>query len=105
MCGSVPPGKTREFTGGPVEWHPGPRKSMEIQSESLGLGADFLNEATLAQGSSHRSEAIESYLKGGAVVVYAEYDDAPVPLAIEGKSCRFQHTLLARLVVFPEGRK
>jgi hypothetical protein len=69
------------------------------------LSAGFLGDASLAQGSSHRSEAIESYLKGGAVVVCAEYDNAPVPFDIEGKSCRFQHTLLARLVVFPEGRK
>jgi hypothetical protein len=104
MCGSVPAGKTEEFTGRPTPWQPRPRKSMEIQTESLDAGG-FLNDATLAQGSSHRSDAIESYLKDGAVVVYAEYDDAPVPFDIEGKNCRFQHTLLARLVVYPEGRK
>ncbi len=103
QCGSVPPGKTGEFTGRTTPWQPG--GSTELRTRSLGLGSGFLNEASLAQGSSHRSEAIESYLKGGAVVVCAEYDDAPVPFDIEGKSCRFQHTLLARLVVFPEGRK
>ena len=103
MCGGVPAGQTREFTGRLTPWHP--RLCKDIEAESLGLGAGFLGDAPLAQGSSHRSEAIESYLKGGAVVVCAEYDNAPVPLAIEGKSCRFQHTLLARLVVFPEGRK
>jgi len=103
QCGTVPAGKTREFTGGPERGRQ--RFGRDAKSESLGLGSGFLGDAPFAQGSSHRSDAIESYLKGGAVVIYAEYDDAPVPFAIEGKSCRFQHTLLARLVVFPEGRK
>jgi len=103
QIGSVPAGQTREFTGFPIAWSP-PRKSSEVQTESLGSGS-FLSDAPLAEGSSRRTEAIESYLKQGAVVVCAEYDDAPVPWGIEGKDCRFQHTLLARLVVFPEGRK
>ena len=103
MCGSVPAGKTEEFTGRAESWHQ--RHSRDAESESLGFGAGLLSDASLAQGSSHRSDAIESYLKDGAVVVYAEYDNAPVPFGIEGKNCRFQHTLLARLVVYPEGRK
>jgi hypothetical protein len=103
MCGAVPAGKTKEFTGRAENWHQ--RFRGDAESESPGSGAGFLNDATLAQGSSQRTKAIESYLNDGAVVVCAEYDDAPVPFGIEGKNCRFQHTLLARLVVFPEGRK
>jgi hypothetical protein len=111
MCDAVPPGKTSQFTGKVgrqaerVESEDRrPRNRYGEYSESVDPSRYRL-DAPHAQGSSHRSEAIESYLKGGAVVVCAEYDNAPVPFDIEGKSCRFQHTLLARLVVFPEGRK
>ena len=116
-CGSVPAGKTREFTGGAAgSWQPPGGEAGSAGSPSHYRGSDedysgpvdlsgYKNEAPRAQGSSRRSEAIESYLKGGAAVVCAEYDNAPVPFDIEGKRCLFQHTLLARLVVFPEGRK
>ena len=60
--------------------------------------------AAFAQGAHQRTLAMMSYIKQGAVVVCAEYDDATAPCGIEGKNCRFQHTLLARRVVFPEGR-
>jgi hypothetical protein len=103
MCGAVPPGKTVAFTGRARNWHQ--RFGRDAESESPGFRVGILSAAALAQGSSQRSEAIESYLNDGAVVVCAEYDDAPVPFDIEGKNCRFQHTMLARLVVFPEGRK
>ncbi len=119
ICGGVQPGKTGEFTGRAESWEAWQRqtgRNWQVKSEerrmrydSESAGPVDLNRsresATLAQGSSRRSEAIESYFKGGAAVIYAEYNDAPVPFEIEGKSCRFQHTMLARLVVFPEGRK
>jgi hypothetical protein len=109
--GEVPPGESRTFAGRPKPLHviSGELERVRWVTQDLagetGETAGFRQAAPHALGSAHRSAAMESYLAKGAVVVYAEYDDAPVPLVIEGKSCRFQHTLLARLVVFPEGRK
>ena len=47
-------------------------------------------------------KAIETYLAGGAAVVCAQYDQAPLPFAIKDQSCHYTHTQLARLVVFPK---
>ena len=63
----------------------------------------FKNEdAFFAQGCLQRTQAIETYLAGGAAVVCAQYDQAPLPFAIKDQSCHYTHTQLARLVVFPK---
>ena len=62
----------------------------------------FKNEnAFFAQGSLQRTEAIHAYLAHGAAVVVVEYDKAPVPFTVKGRSSRYEHIQLARLVVFP----
>jgi hypothetical protein len=115
-CGSVPAGQTREFTARAEAWQPQGGQTPDVPSgdHRYDDGREYQgpfdlsrckNDAPLAQGASRRTAAIESYLKDGAVVVCAEYDNAPAPFGIEGKDCRFQHTLLARLVVFPQGRE
>jgi hypothetical protein len=63
----------------------------------------FINEdAFFAQGCLQRTQAIEAYLAGGAAVVCAQYDQAPIPFAIKDNSCHYTHTQMARLVVFPK---
>lgn len=63
----------------------------------------FKNEdAFFAQGCLQRTQAIETYLAGGAAVVCVQYDQAPVPYAIKDHSCHYTHTQMARLVVFPK---
>jgi hypothetical protein len=66
---------------------------------------EYSQAALLSVGSSHRSAAIESMLAGGAVVICAQFSDAPGPVGIEGRSCQVQHTLLARLVVYPKSKE
>ena len=48
-----------------------------------------------------RTQAISAYLEHGAAVVCVEYDQAPVPFAVDARSCKYDHIQLARLVVFP----
>lgn len=118
--GSVPPGESREFTGSPQSHRSWKseisriEKQIERRSHYYGSGnnegdsvdrADASNAAEFAQGAQQRTMAMMSYIEHGAAVLCAEYDNAPVPYGISDKDCRFQHTLLARLVVFPEGRK
>ncbi|MHC4435173.1 MAG: hypothetical protein ACYTBS_25345, partial [Planctomycetota bacterium] len=58
--------------------------------------------ALLAQGCVQRTRAISDYLARGAAVVCVEYDQAPVPFAVDARSCKEDHVQLARLVVFPQ---
>ena len=118
--GKVPPGESREVTGRPEKcrsWQDQIgqiEKQLERRSRHYGSSndeggsvgrAEASNAAEFAQGVQQRTYAMMSYIEHGAVVLCAEYDNAPVPYQIADKDCRFQHTLLARLVVFPEGRK
>ena len=124
QLGSVPAGESREFTGRPTSRRSWQNEVRRIEEDRGRGGSQYYDPdyedgraarpvdtdsanraAEFAHGAYPRTKAMMSYLEQGAVVVCAEYDDAPVPWGIEGKDCRFQHTLLARLVVFPEGRK
>ena len=58
-------------------------------------------DAFFAQGSMQRTQAISAYLAHGAAVVCVEYEQAPVPFAVDARSCKYDHIQLARLVVFP----
>jgi len=107
QLGGVPAGERREFTGSPSSlpsWQSEARRIKDTQGRVPADTNSANRAAAFAQGAHQRTLAMMSYIEQGAVVVCAEYDDAPAPCGIEGKNCRFQHTLLARLVVFPEGR-
>jgi hypothetical protein len=68
-----------------------------------GRQTEFKNEiAFYAHGCLQRTQTIMVYLAKGAAVVCAEYDRAPVSFAVKGRSCEYNHTQLARLVVFPK---
>jgi hypothetical protein len=68
-----------------------------------GNQSEFKNETAFsAQGCLQRTQTIKVYLAKGAAVVCAEFDRAPVSFAVKGRSCDYNHTQLARLVVFPE---
>jgi len=64
----------------------------------LSLGHDA---AFFAQGTLQRTNAILSYVKNGAAVVCVRYDDIPSPFSVKDPSARYEHTQLARLVIFP----
>jgi hypothetical protein len=49
-----------------------------------------------------RTAGIQHYLDAGAVVICAEYDQAPVPWTVAAKTCDYDHVQLVRLVVFPQ---
>ena len=67
-----------------------------------GYQSEFKNEAAYsAQGCLQRTRTIKAYLANGAAVVCAEFDRAPVSLAVKGRSCDYNHNQLVRLVVFP----
>jgi hypothetical protein len=62
-------------------------------------------DAFFAQGSMQRTLAINDYVARGAAVVCAEYDQAPVSFAVDARSCKENHVMVARLVVFPKEQK
>jgi hypothetical protein len=64
-----------------------------------------LRRVTGAQGTCQRTAGIAAYLAAGAAVVCAEFEGSPAPVTIAGRKCQFLHKELARLVVFPDGRK
>jgi hypothetical protein len=110
--GAVPARQIRQFRGRAKPWRPWRAhvrrlRDYEYGAERMGEDATRVvgKTAFLACGSLRRTEAIRRYLRDGAVVVCAEYEGAPVPHDIVDRRCEFDHKQLARLVVFPEGRK
>lgn len=61
-----------------------------------------MTTAFLAPGCVDRSLAMQSYVKAGAALVCAEFDDAPAPFSIADRSYETVHIQLARQVVFPK---
>jgi hypothetical protein len=61
--------------------------------------------AYVAMGAARRTEGVHRHLRGGAVVVCAEFEHPPPPFLVAGRDCRFAHKLFARLVCFPEAAK
>ena len=112
--GAVPAKARGSFTGRPQRWENWQSSVDRVVSrdDTAATEARRRKDRTvmMAAGTRRRSEAILDYLKPSddsapaAAVVCVEYDGAPVPLGFEGRTCRFEHTMLARLVVFPEGR-
>lgn len=73
-------------SGGQVPRYPG-RLDMET--------------AFLAQGCLPRSLAMHQYLSLGAALVCVQFEGAPAPFSVEGRSYEVTHVQLARQVVFP----
>lgn len=106
--GPVASGQTKEFRAVAGNWrhwddganfegasHQGPGDATRM----------VLRTVTGAQGTCQRTAGIMAYLAAGAAVVCAEFEGAPAPVTIAGRQCQFLHKELARLVVFPDGRK
>jgi len=58
--------------------------------------------AFFGQGVLQRTRAIDSMLRLGAAVVCLEYEDAPVPFKIKGRSYQTSHIQIVRLLVMPQ---
>jgi hypothetical protein len=105
--GAVGPGQSREFRGQAQPWrnweddvNVSATRQPPIEATRL-----VLRTATAAEGTRLRTAGIMAYLAAGAAVVCAEFEGSPMPVRIAGKKCEFAHKELARLVVFPDGRK
>ena len=104
----VGPKSEKEFTGrlqGGKKWdltvqqignshHGGSRHFVERELEAEKIFS--------AQGCLRRSRSMQDYLAGGAAVVCATFEDAPVPYRLKKNKCEYKHIQLVRLVVFPE---
>ena len=109
--GSVPPQQTSEFHGQLTKapaWraHTSRRtRSRRPRTRAPGthITASLATEnAFLSPGCLKRTQAIQSYLRHGAAVVCAQYDDVPTSFRLANRKCNYAHTQLVRLVVFPE---
>jgi hypothetical protein len=79
------------------------RYRQDIYSRRHQPIGNFRNDdAFFAQGCLQRTRAMSDYLDRGAVLVCAEYDQAPVSFTIEKHSCKPNHVKMARLIVFPK---
>ncbi|MCF7956467.1 MAG: hypothetical protein K9M75_11745, partial [Phycisphaerae bacterium] len=105
---AVPAKGKKEFTGrlkGGKKWD---FTVQQITSGQYGGSRHFTErpletEKTFsAQGCLRRSRSIQDYLAGGAAVVCATFEDAPVPYRLQKTKCEYKHIQLVRLVVFPE---
>jgi len=81
------------------------RDSWATLSPQHHLRSSKYELAYYGRGCLQRSEAIKEYLDHGAAVVCVRYDNAPVPFAVEDRTCAYDHIQLARLVVFPKEQK
>ncbi len=104
--GAVPAGETLEFRGSEQAWRTWESYVPDVHRHGEMVGKEATRvvgyTAYAAEGSRKRTAGILDYLRSGAVVVCAEYDQARVPYDIAGRKCEFQHKQLARLVVFPK---
>jgi len=104
--GGVPPKAARQFRGKPQHWETWESYANRVRQNDQTAAvqaARWRNQTPYtALGTRRRTDAVFDYLKAGAAAVCVEFDNAPVPFDIEGRTCIFQHTALARLVVFPE---
>jgi hypothetical protein len=105
--GSVPPGQTVTVRRacGPLALYYQP-SGDEIQYPDVSGGglvsvSDGCGPAQFATGCAARTRAMQAAMNGGAAVVTARYDGAPSPFAVAGHECEMEHSMLARLVVFP----
>ncbi len=73
--------------------------------QRLSFGRFNSEEAFFAQGSIQRTQTIGAYLARGAAVVCVYYDKAPVSFALKGRSCKYDHVQIARLIVYPGEQK
>jgi len=62
----------------------------------------LLGHACASPGSGQRTRAVDAFVKRGAAVVYAVYEDSPCCCRVAGATHSTTHTELVRLVVFPK---
>ncbi len=102
----VPPRATKQFRGRPVHDDRWERWSVfqdpQRWSRDFSRGRFEKEKAFFARGCLQRTRAMKAYLAYDAAVVCAEYDNAPVFSTVKGRSCKYDHIQLVRLVVFPE---
>jgi len=104
--GSVAPGATKKLKDRLTRSR---RWDMQLRQDGrygvlrAQLSGPFRPEkAFFAQGILPRTRAISDYLKHGAAVVCAEYDNAPVSCKVKNYPCSYTHVRMVRLVVFPK---
>lgn len=100
----VPAGQTRQFRGRSHMRQRWDNCLVGSRGRRFGptSGGRFTTDATyFARGCLRRTHAILRYLRRGAVVVCAEYDQAPVPFGLADRRYETDHVQLVRLVVFP----
>jgi len=105
--GSVPAGESGEFSGDLNDSNGWEEGLDEGGGYGYGYGhvpsfANRRSSAYVARGSLQRTQAIYAYLRSGAAVVCAEYDDAAAPFGVENRKNEYSHVRLVRLVVFPK---
>ncbi|MCU0917373.1 MAG: hypothetical protein MUC88_22835 [Planctomycetes bacterium] len=116
--GSVPPHTQRQFnvqTRPFQAWQQGstqPAYSPRGQGAAVAVDAqtprypDALGRseqsAFLAQGCLSRSLAMHAYLDSGAALVCVVYENAPIPIEVQGRAYSVNHIQLARQLVLPE---
>lgn len=98
--GRVEPGQTRTMKGQlkPIDsWqviHPTSTTRSDRSLDSVDV-FDLI-------GTRRRSQGFEDYLRQGAAVVCVQFEQAPTPVTVKNKTCKYQHVQFARLVVFPQ---
>jgi len=100
----VPPRSTKQFKNRLTrsnKWELRLLQQNEYGMMRRELSGPFIPEkAFFAQGVLPRTRAINDYLRYGAAVVCAEYDNAPVPYKVKDHPCDYTHVQMVRLVVF-----
>ena len=106
LLGPVPAKGTAHFEaelggrGSPIET--GEESSSTPGEHEVALGSGAAGWACGSAGTLQRTPAIEAYLKRGAAVIYAVYEDTPSPCQVAGTAHSTNHIQLVRLVVFPK---
>ncbi|MFB3892780.1 MAG: hypothetical protein ACE15C_12235 [Phycisphaerae bacterium] len=90
--GAIAPGQTSQFK------YPNIRAAAN-DARPQSLDSSPVNAAQSARGVAGRTAAVESYLKQGAAVIYAAFEQAPLPCSVAGRSYATNHVQIARLVI------
>ncbi len=106
--GRIEPKAERTVRARAGTWKPWDRDIPDVSGHSptptMISAAHALRSAPAATGTARRTDGMMAYVRAGAVIVCAEYEGLPVPHEVAGRTCRFQHRQLVRLVVRPGTR-
>lgn len=74
--------------------------------DSLDPGGGFdADSPFLAHGCVRRTRGIQAYLRAGAAVICARFDNAPLAFVVRDRTAAHKHVQIVRLVVFPSEGK